>query len=148
MTNLERASMGQNPGGQSSNGGQAAQSGQQTQNSRQNQPAQGTQQNQSAQSTQQNQPAQGAQQSQQAQSRQRDTGEQVASWFTETIVRTAVAVFGVALLLLALGQLAGVELLSTVVEFLASGIGVWLVVAFFAMLLIVAASKSWNISRQ
>lgn len=127
--------MGQNPGGQSSNGGQAASSGQQTQNSRQNQPAQGTQ----------NQPAQGTQQNQQ---RQRDTGEQVASWFTETIVRTAVAVFGVALLLLALGQLAGVELLSTVVEFLASGIGVWLVVAFFAMLLIVAASKSWNISRQ
>lgn len=135
MTNLERSSMGQNPGGQSSNGGQAASSGQQTQNSRQNQPAQGTQ----------NQPAQGTQQNQQ---RQRDTGEQVASWFTETIVRTAVAVFGVALLLLALGQLAGVELLSTVVEFLASGIGVWLVVAFFAMLLIVAASKSWNISRQ
>jgi hypothetical protein len=132
--------MGQNPGGQSSNGGQAAQSGQQTQNGRQNQPAQGTQQNQPAQGNQQ--------QNQQAQSQQRDTGEQVASWFTETIVRTAVAVFGVALLLLALGQLVGVNLLSTVGEFLASGIGVWLVIAFFAMLLIVAASKSWNISRQ
>ena len=131
--------MGQNPGGQSSNGGQSGQSGQQTQNGRQNQSVQGTQQN----------PAQGNQaQNQQAQSQQRDTAEQVASWFTETLVRTAVAVFGVALLLLALGQLVGVNLLSIVGEFLASGVGVWLIIAFFAMLLIVAASKSWNISRQ
>ncbi|SEP28123.1 hypothetical protein SAMN04487948_13222 [Halogranum amylolyticum] len=123
--------MGQNPGEQSSNGGQAAQSDQQTQNGRQNQPAQTN-----------------PRRNQQPQSRQRDTGEQIASWFTETIVRTAVAVFGVALLLLALGQLVGVDLLSSVVEFLASGIGVWLAIAFFAVLLIVAASKSWNISRQ
>jgi FtsH-binding integral membrane protein len=131
--------MGQNPGGQSPNGGQSGQSGQQTQNGRQNQSVQG----------QQSQPAQGNQaQNRQAQSQQRDTAEQVASWFTETLVRTAVAVFGVALLLLALGQLVGVNLLSIVGEFLASGVGVWLVIAFFAMLLIVAASKSWNISRQ
>lgn len=137
--------MGQNPGGQSSNGGQSGQSGQQTQNGRQNQSVQGTQQSQPAQGNQaQNQQAQ----NQQAQSQQRDTTEQVASWFTETLVRTAVAVFGVALLLLALGQLVGVNLLSIVGEFLASGVGVWLIIAFFAMLLIVAASKSWNISRQ
>lgn len=137
--------MGQNPGGQSSNGGQSGQSGQQTQNGRQNQSVQGTQQSQPAQGNQaQNQQAQ----NQQAQSQQRDTAEQVASWFTETLVRTAVAVFGVALLLLALGQLVGVNLLSIVGEFLASGVGVWLIIAFFAMLLIVAASKSWNISRQ
>lgn len=138
--------MGQNPGGQSPNDGQAAQSGQQTQNSRQNQPAQNTQQNPQG---SQSQPAQGnTRQNPQPNAQQRDTGEQVASWFTETLVRTAVAVFGVALLLLALGQLVGVNLLSTVAEFLASSVGVWLVIAFFAMLLIVAASKSWNISRQ
>ncbi|EJN57255.1 hypothetical protein [Halogranum rubrum] len=138
--------MGQNPGGQSPDEGQAAQSGQQTQNSRQNQPAQGGQQNPQR---SQGQPAQGNnRQNQQPQAQQRDTSEEVASWFTETLVRTAVAVFGVALLLLALGQLVGVNLLSTVAEFLASSVGVWLVIAFFAMLLIVAASKSWNISRQ
>lgn len=145
--------MGHNPGGQSSDDGQAVQSGQQTQTSQQNQPAQGTQQNQPAQGTQQpqadqqGQPANGNQPNQHTGSQQPDAEKEVASWFTETIVRTVVAVFGAALLLLALGQLAGVNLLGAVGDFLASSVGVWLVVAFFATLLIVAAGKSWNFTR-
>lgn len=125
--------MGQNPGDQPASGGQSAQSGQPTQQQS------GGQQNQQA-----------RQQSQQGQqppeSEQDDVGEQVASWFTETLVRTAVAVFGVALVLLALGQIAGIELLQIVGDFLTSSIGAWLLIAFFGLLLVVAASKSWNIS--
>ncbi|WP_255197074.1 hypothetical protein [Halorarius litoreus] len=127
--------MGQNPGGQQTNGGQPAQQSQQS-----------TDQQSSQQPNQQGQQDQQGQQTQQTQ--QHDTGERIASWFTETVVRTAVAVFGVALLLFALGQLAGVELLSIVGEFLTSSTGAWLFIAFFGMLLLVAASKSWNISRQ
>jgi hypothetical protein len=73
--------------------------------------------------------------------------ERVAGWFTETLVRAGVAVFGVALLLFALGRLVGVDLLETVVDVLASSTGAWVIIAFFAMLLIVAASKSWNVDR-
>lgn len=139
--------MGQNPADQTSNGGQSESHGQQTQHSQQTNQAAQTEQSPQ---TQQTQPSQGSPQGQPNQQprQQRDTAEQVTSWFTETLVRTGVAVFGVALLLLALGQLVGVNLLETVAGFLASGFGVWLVIAFFAMLLIVAASKSWNISRQ
>lgn len=127
--------MGQNPGNQQPNGGQSTQNqqaGQQGQQSGQ------TQQNQQA--TQSQQAAESGQQP--------DTSEQIASWFTETFVRTAVAVFGVALVLLGLGQIAGIELLSIVGDFITSSVGAWLFIAFFGMLLVVAASKSWSISNQ
>lgn len=130
--------MGQNPGNQPANGGQSAQSGQPTQQQSGGQPQQG----------QQGQQRQQGQQGQQTTSNQNDTGEQIASWFTETLVRAAVAVFGVAIVLFALGQLAGVELLSIVGDFLTSSVGAYLLVAFFGLLLLVAASKSWNISSQ
>jgi hypothetical protein len=132
--------MGQNSGGQPTQSG----TGQQNQ-----QPAQqGGQNQQPARNGQQNQQTRQQQAGRQATEQERDTGERIASWFTETFVRTAVALFGVALLLLALGQIVGVNLLSIVGDFLVSGIGAWIVIAFFAMLLIVAASKSWSISNQ
>jgi hypothetical protein len=130
--------MGQNPGDQPANGGQSAQSGQPTQQQSGGQRQQG----------QQSQQGQQTQQSQQTTSKQNDTGEQIASWFTETLVRAAVAVFGVAIVLFALGQLAGVELLSIVGDFLTSSVGAYLLVAFFGLLLLVAATKNWNISSQ
>lgn len=126
--------MGQNPGGQQTNGGQPAK---QTQQSTTNQQQTPNQQGQQGQQTQQANRAQ-----------QRSTGERITSWFTETFVRTGVAVFGLVLLLFGLGQLAGVELLSIVGEFLTSSTGAWLMIAFFGVLLLIAASKSWNISQQ
>lgn len=117
------------------------------------QPATNNQSAQSSQSAQQSggtgQPQQGQQGQQPSRSGQDpDAGEEVASWFTETLLRTAVAVFGVVLVLLALGQIAGVDLLSIVGDFLTSSIGMWLLIAFFGLLLVVAASKTWNMSRR
>lgn len=71
-------------------------------------------------------------------------GERVAGWLTETVVRSLVALLGVALLLFALGQLVGVDLLEIVGGFLTSSVGTWLVVAAFALILILAASRSWS----
>ena len=112
-----------------------------------------TQQNQGGQG-QQGQPAQGQQgpqgqqqQGQRAQGQQQqDTAEQVATWFTEKLVRVGAVLVGLALLLFALGQIAGVDLLSTVGSFLTSSIGAYVLIAFFALLIIVAATKDWNIS--
>lgn len=141
--------MAQNPGDSRPNDGQANQTGegQQPQQSQQTEQGQGGQQPQQSQQTQQ---GQGGQQSQGPGSKpgQRTAGERITSWFTETILRSAVAVFGVILVLLALGQLAGVDLLGILGEFLTSSVGVYLLIAFFGVLLLVAASKSWNISDQ
>lgn len=84
-----------------------------------------------------------AQGGQQARQTRQSTTEEVGSWFAETTVRAGVLVLGVVVLLFALGQAVGAPLLQAVGEFFA-GFGVWLVVAFFALLLIVAATKSWR----
>lgn len=73
-------------------------------------------------------------------------GDRIAGWLTETAVRAVIALLGVALVLLAIGEIAGVPLLSMLVEFLTSSLGVWLIVAVLGLLLIVAASKSWNLT--
>lgn len=139
--------MGQNPGDQQPNDGQSAQGGQSGQQGQQaGQTGHGQQSGQASQEQQAGQAGQPAQGENATQ--QRDTSEQIASWFTETMVRTVVAIFGVALVLLALGQIAGVPLLEIVADFITSGIGAWVLIAFFGMLLLVAASKSWNISNQ
>jgi len=80
-----------------------------------------------------------------ARPRNEGQGERLLRWFTETMLRLAVAGIGVALLLLALGQIVGVDLYSIVLDFLQSSIGQWSVVAIFAVLLILAASKRWNL---
>lgn len=148
--------MGRNQGGQAGGGGQSGQSGQATQNSQQtNQPNQQAGGQQTG-----GQPADGQQASgqpadgQQAQGRpagpppeRRTVGARVAGWFTETIVRTIVALLGFLLLLFAIMQIFGVDVLSPVVGVLTSGIGLWLAVAFFALLLIVAAGKRWRTTR-
>ena len=74
----------------------------------------------------------------------RGVGTEVAGWFGETLVRTVVALFGVALLLFALGRITDVNLLDQVVGVLDSGIAAWLLLAFFGLLLVLAASKSWG----
>lgn len=122
--------MSQNPQGQGSNGN--AQAGNQ----------QGTAQQGTAQGGQQAQAA-GQQGQGQPRRERRSTAREVSGWFAETAARTAVLLIGVAVLLFALGQAIGAPLLEAVGEFL-SGFGAWLVVAFFALLLIVAATKSWR----
>lgn len=129
--------MSQNPPGHDSNAA-ARSNAQGTQQGAQRGTAQGGQQ---AQGTPQgNQPNA---QTQQGQTAQQSTTEEVGSWFAEATVRAGVLVLGVVVLLFALGQAAGAPLLEVVGEFFA-GFGVWLVVAFFALLLIVAATKSWR----
>lgn len=86
--------MGRNPGSQQPNEGQSAQDGQSGQ-----QPAQGQEAGQGR-----------------GPNGQRDTSERIASWFTETMVRTVVAIFGVSLVRLRLGQIAGVPLLEMVAD--------------------------------
>lgn len=78
-----------------------------------------------------------------SQNRPRSTSREVGSWFAETTVRIGVLLIGIAVFLFALGQALGVPLLEAVGEFF-SGDGAWFVVAFFALLLIVAATKSWR----
>lgn len=63
------------------------------------------------------------------------------SWFANTAVRVGLTIIGIALLLFALGQAFGLPLLAAAVEALSSETGRWLVVAFFAILLIGAAQR-------
>lgn len=68
------------------------------------------------------------------------TGE----WFARSTVRIALAVFGVVLLLFALGQAAGVDLLGAVADALSTQVGRWLAVAVFALLLIAVAVRGFG----
>lgn len=74
---------------------------------------------------------------------QGDAGEVQAasSWFATTAVRTGLTAIGVVLLLFALGQAVGLPLLELAAEAVTSQTGRWLVVAFFAVLLIAAAQR-------
>lgn len=83
-------------------------------------------------------------QPQQGRARQASTAEEVGSWFTETIVRAGILVVGVAVMIFAIGQAVGANLLGPLAEFFTSGTGAWFVVAFLALLVVVAATKSWR----
>ena len=119
-----------------------------------NDTAQGRQGQQSQQGTAQGQQPPNAQQGsgqgtpQQNQPRQRQapnsTTEEVGGWFTETIVRAGILVIGVAVMLFAIGQAVGANLVEPIAEFFTSGTGAWFVVAFLALLVMVAATKSWR----
>lgn len=68
----------------------------------------------------------------------------LVDWFTETFLRASIALLGVLLLLFALGQIAGVDMIGGLADLLATEIVQWTLVAVFALLLIVAAGKSWD----
>ena len=99
--------------------------------------------------TQQSQSQTGGQQTGGASGQQTGDGPPDSSglvnWFTETFLRAAVAILGLLLLLVALGQIAGVDMIGALGDLLATEVFQWVLVAVFALLLIVAASKSWNI---
>lgn len=65
-------------------------------------------------------------------------------WFAESTLRIALAVFGFVLLLFALGQAVGIDLLGMVVDALSTQMGRWLVVAFFALAILVVAVRGFD----
>lgn len=73
---------------------------------------------------------------------QSDSMDAATQWFATTAVRAGLTIIGVVLLLFALGQAVGLPLLELVTQALTSQTGQWLVVAFFAVLLIGAAQKA------
>lgn len=70
--------------------------------------------------------------------------ESASALLTRTILRIALAVFGIVLLLFALSQAFGVDLLGPAVEFLATETGRWIVVALLAFVLISVAASGWR----
>lgn len=66
---------------------------------------------------------------------------------TRTILRTGLVVLGFVLLLFALGQAFGVDLLGPAAEFLATETGQWLAVALLALALISVAAGGWRYRR-
>lgn len=73
--------------------------------------------------------------------RRRSMGERLSVWFAAAAVRMGLTIIGVVVLIFALGQAVGLDLLGLFVEALNSQTGQWLVVAFFAILLIAAAQR-------
>lgn len=69
----------------------------------------------------------------------RTPGERISTWFASVAVRTGLAVIGLVVVVFALGQAVGVNLLGMAAEAVTSQTGRWLVVAFFGLLLIGAA---------
>ena len=65
----------------------------------------------------------------------------VSEWLAGTAVRAGLTIIGVVLLLFAIGQAFGLPLLEFTAEALSTQTGRWLVVAFFAVLLIGAAQR-------
>lgn len=72
--------------------------------------------------------------------------DDVSDWFASTAIRTGLVLIGVVLLLFALGQAFGLPLLEWVTDAVTSQTGRWLIVAFFAILLIAAAQKGFTTS--
>lgn len=70
--------------------------------------------------------------------------ERASEWFAESTLRIALAVFGFVLLLFALGQAVGIDLLGMVVSALSTQMGRWLVVAFFALAILVVAVRGFG----
>lgn len=69
------------------------------------------------------------------------------TFFARGIVRMGLVVSGTVLLLFALGQAFGLDLLGMVADFLATQTGQWLAVAFFALVLISVAASGWRSRR-
>jgi hypothetical protein len=69
---------------------------------------------------------------------------EAAGWFAASALRIGLALVGFVLLLVALGQIAGVNFLEMFAEVLASPVGRWLVVAVVALLIISFAVQGFG----
>lgn len=67
--------------------------------------------------------------------------DQTTRWFATSAARLGLVFIGLVLLLFALGQAVGLNLLGLVADALTSQLGRWLAVAFFAVLLIAIAAR-------
>lgn len=65
-------------------------------------------------------------------------------WFASAALRTGLIIVGFVLLLFALGQAVGFDLLDLVIDAVTSPMGRWIVVAIFALLLIAVAGRGLN----
>jgi hypothetical protein len=70
-----------------------------------------------------------------------DRASRMGSWFASAAMRWGVILFGIVLMLFALGQAAGTNILGPIIDAMASQTGIWLIVALFALALIAAASR-------
>ncbi|QLG29025.1 hypothetical protein HUG10_16425 [Halorarum halophilum] len=75
-------------------------------------------------------------------------GGETAERFAASSFRIGLAFLGIVLLLFALGQAVGVDLLGMVGDALATEVGRWLVVAFFALVLIAVALRGFGRRRK
>lgn len=114
----------------------------------QGQPQQQGQSQQQGQPQQQEQPQQQGQSQREAGQTATTQGSKAVSWFTETFLRAGIALIGVVLLLVAVGQMAGVDTFSIIGSILSSNLAQWGAVAIFGILLVIAASKSWTFVSQ
>lgn len=71
-------------------------------------------------------------------------GSDFTEWLTSAAVRTVLVVVGVVILLFALGQLVGIDLLGLTAEALSSELGRWLLIAAFGLLLIGLAQRGFR----
>lgn len=68
----------------------------------------------------------------------------LAGWFASTAARVVLVIVGVVVLLFALGQLVGIDLLGLTAEALSSELGRWLLIAAFGLLLIGLAQRGFR----
>lgn len=68
----------------------------------------------------------------------------LTEWFANTAVQAGLTIIGVVLLIFAVGQAVGLPLLEFTVDALSSQTGRWLVVAFFALAIIVVAVRGFG----
>lgn len=73
--------------------------------------------------------------------RRRRTGERFSAWLASAAVRFGLTLIGIVVLVFALGQAVGLDLLGLLAEAVTSETGRWLVVAFFALLLVAVAQR-------
>jgi hypothetical protein len=80
-----------------------------------------------------------------AQGQQAGGAQETASIVTRSALRIGLALFGLVVLLFALSQAFGVDLISPIME---TQMGQWLVVAFVAFVLILIALGGWGTTRR
>lgn len=72
------------------------------------------------------------------------SGVDFTEWLASTAIRTTLVIVGVVVLLFALGQLVGIDLLGLTAEALSSELGRWLLIAAFGLLLIGLAQRGFR----
>lgn len=70
--------------------------------------------------------------------------EDVPGWLAASTLRIGLAIVGIVLLLFALGQMVGMDLLGLAVEALNTSVGRWFVVAIFALIIIAVAMRGFS----